>query len=102
MMTSSSAYGKKLRDMRLAEGITQQQLSEIAGIGLGTIKNYETGQRDAGIKVIEQILALPIFEKYALWLMTGKTSEAAGQISPALSPDGPSNTSDHQNDQKVG
>ncbi|HFV9291847.1 TPA: helix-turn-helix domain-containing protein [Serratia fonticola] len=102
MVTKSSDYGAKLRAMRTAEGMTQQQLSDLSGVGLGTIKNYETGQKMAGIKVIEQVLALPIFEKYALWLMTGKTSEAAGQISPILSPDGQDNTSNHQNGQKAG
>ncbi len=102
MVTKSSDYGTKLRAMRIAEGMTQQQLSDLSGIGLGTIKNYETGQKMAGIKVIEQILALPNFEKYALWLMTGKSSEAAGQISPSLSPDGHDDTSDHQKGQKAG
>lgn len=102
MTTSSSPYGKKLKDMRVAEGVTQQQLSEMAGISLGTIKNYETCQRDAGIKVIEQVLALPIFEKYALWLMTDKTSEAAGQVSPVLSPDGQDSISNSPKGQKAG
>ncbi|GAK26405.1 helix-turn-helix domain-containing protein [Serratia liquefaciens] len=102
MDTSSSDYGKKLKAMRAAEGLTQQQLSDLASIPLSTIKNYETGQKLAGIKVIERVIALAEFEKYTLWLMTGKTSEAAGQISPALSPDGQDSTSNRQSGQKAG
>ncbi|EOU0158476.1 transcriptional regulator, partial [Escherichia coli] len=44
----------------------------------------------------------PRFFKYMNWLMTGKTNEAAGQISPSLSPDGPENTSSSQKPRKTG
>ncbi|EPT2213192.1 transcriptional regulator, partial [Escherichia coli] len=42
------------------------------------------------------------FFKYMNWLMTGKTNEAAGQISPTLSPDGPESTSPSQKVRKTG
>ncbi|HHQ8379098.1 TPA: helix-turn-helix domain-containing protein, partial [Salmonella enterica subsp. diarizonae] len=32
-----------MKKIRLAEGMTQKQLSELTGLSLGTIKNYESG-----------------------------------------------------------
>lgn len=84
-------YGQKLRAIRTAEGMTQAALSNLAGVGLTSIKNYETG-REVGLSIIERILDIEQFQKYTLWLMIGKTSEAAGQIAPALSHSGPEKT----------
>ncbi|WP_183130072.1 helix-turn-helix domain-containing protein [Serratia plymuthica] len=97
------SVGKKIRDLREAEGLTRLQFAELTGIPEGTQKYYETGRRESiGSDVIMKITQHPRFEKYTLWLMTGKTSEVAGQISPALSPDGQDSTSNRQSGQKVG
>ncbi|MBY4841006.1 helix-turn-helix domain-containing protein [Pantoea sp. NPDC088449] len=77
----STAYGKKLRLIRIAEGLTQMQLRDLTGIGLSTIKNYETG-REVGLSIIEKMCAHPRFQKYVLWLMTGETAIRAGQVAP--------------------
>ncbi|WP_343464630.1 helix-turn-helix transcriptional regulator [Pantoea sp.] len=77
----STSYGKKLRLIRIAEGLTQAQLRDLTGIGLSTIKNYEIG-REVGLSIIERILAHVQFQKYTLWLMTGETAIRAGQIAP--------------------
>ncbi|MFQ6250689.1 MULTISPECIES: helix-turn-helix domain-containing protein [Yersinia] len=100
----SSDYAEKLRQIRKAEGLTQAAFAEELGLGLSTVKNYETGQRDPGLSIIDKVINHPKFRKYMMWLMSNnnETSEAAGQISPALSPDGQGNTSDHRKDQKVG
>ncbi|CNI40671.1 helix-turn-helix domain-containing protein [Yersinia mollaretii] len=98
----SSRYGEKLKDIRKAEGLTQPEFSSETGVSLGAIRNYETGQRDAGISVIDKIVNHERFKKYALWLMTDATAPESGQISPALSPDGQENISKNQNDRKVG
>lgn len=87
-MTKSSARGKKLKAIREAEGMTQKQFSELTGIPFGTIRNYETGQYDVGLKVIDLVLGVESLEKYMFWLMNGKTKPEIGQISPALSLDG--------------
>jgi len=84
-------YGQKLRSIRKAEGMTQAALAEIAGLGLSSVKNYEAG-KVVGLSIIERILEVDNFQKYTLWLMIGKTSEAAGQIAPALSHSGPEKT----------
>ncbi|MGP3034236.1 helix-turn-helix domain-containing protein [Serratia ureilytica] len=98
----SSGYGEKLKAVRSAEKLTQPELAELTGVSLGAIRNYETGQREVGLGVLDKIIKHPRFEKYALWLMTGKEMPEAGQISPALSPDGQKSTFNRQSGQKVG
>lgn len=78
----STNYGKKLRLIRKAEGFTQAQMSDLTGISLGGIKNYETQGVEVGLSIIERILACATFQKYTLWLMTGQTATQAGQIAP--------------------
>jgi len=87
----STDYAMKLREIRKAEGLTQKQFSDLSGISLGTINNYESGQHQAGIQTVERIINVMQFQKYTLWLMTGNTAPDAGQIEPALSLDGPEN-----------
>ncbi len=94
--TTSSVRGKKLKEIRNAEGLTQQQFADLTGISLSTIKNYETGQYDVGLKVIDAVLALELFEKYMMWIMTGKSKPEIGQISPALSPAGSEQPEEYQ------
>lgn len=88
--------GVKLRAVRVAESLTQQQFSDLTGISLGTIKNYEVGKFDVGLKVIDMVLAVERFEKYMMWLMKGKTNPGLGQIAPPLSPDGFGNSEESQ------
>lgn len=89
-------------DIREAEGLTQAGFSELTGISLSTIKKYETGVRDPGGSTLVRITSHNLFKKYTMWLMSDETNEAAGQISPALSPNGQNSTSDHQGGQKAG
>ncbi|EJE5640768.1 helix-turn-helix transcriptional regulator [Salmonella enterica] len=88
--------GVKLRSIRKAEGLTQQQFSDLTGISLATIKNYETGTFDVGLKTIDMVLNVERFEKYMMWLMKGKTNPGLGQIAPSLSPDGYKNSEESQ------
>ncbi|EAT6268312.1 helix-turn-helix transcriptional regulator [Citrobacter freundii] len=101
-MTLSNTIEQKLRAVRKAERLTQQALSDMTGISLGTIKNYERGFNSVGLQTVELILSVPQMQKYTLWLMTGKTAPSAGQISPPLSPDGRGSTSDRPKGQKAG
>ncbi|MDR6348498.1 transcriptional regulator [Pantoea sp. SORGH_AS_0659] len=77
----STNYGKKLRLIRVEEGLTQMQMRDLTGISLGSIKGYEGG-REVGLSVIERVVAHPQFQKYTLWLMTGETAIRAGQVAP--------------------
>lgn len=98
----STSLGKKIRDVRESEGLSRAQFAELTGIAEGAQKFYETDRRALGSEMLLKITQHPRFEKYTLWLMTGKTSEAVGQVSPALSPDGQDNISNHQSGQKAG
>jgi transcriptional regulator with XRE-family HTH domain len=77
-------YAKKLKQVRVAEGLTQQAFSDLTGIVIGTIKNYETGRVEAGLKTIELVVNNPAFSKYTLWLMIGDVATEIGQISPSV------------------
>ena len=98
----SSSYGEKLKEIRNAEGLTQPALSELTGVSLGAIRNYETGQRDVGLSVLDKIIKHERFRKYTLWLMTDQIAPESGQISPALSPDGQNSITNPQSGKKVG
>ncbi|WP_437127747.1 helix-turn-helix domain-containing protein [Rahnella aceris] len=102
MSHMSSSHAEKLKLIRKAEGLTQAAFAEELGLGLSTVKNYETGQREVGLSIIDKVTNHPRFEKYMMWLMSNKTLEIAGQISPALSPNGQDSTSNNPKDQKVG
>ncbi|HGJ5881784.1 helix-turn-helix domain-containing protein [Arsenophonus sp.] len=84
----SSEYGEKLRKIRRAEELTQPEFSQLTGVSLGAIRNYETGQRDVGLSVIDKIVKHPRFGKYTMWLMRGETNPESGQIEPAFSLNG--------------
>lgn len=98
----SSELGEKIRAIREAEGLSQAKFSDLTDISISTIKKYETGVRDPGGSTLLRITRHEKFKKYALWLMTGETNESAGQICPALSPDGQKTTSSNQSGTKAG
>ncbi|TGC21824.1 helix-turn-helix transcriptional regulator [Escherichia sp. E1130] len=101
-MTNSSSLGEKIRLIREAEGVTRTQLAEMLEIPYPSITNYEM----KGIQVTEKFMVSftnhPRFQKYTLWLMTGKTAPSAGQVSPPLSPDGPGKTMSRRSGLKAG
>lgn len=101
-MTNSSSLGEKIRLIREAEGLNRKELSELLDIPYGTLNNYET----KGIQLTEdpilKFINHPRFEKYALWFLTDKTNELAGQISPTLSPNGQESDPSAQSGRKTG
>ncbi|WP_336797933.1 helix-turn-helix domain-containing protein [Erwinia aphidicola] len=99
----STTLGKKIREVRDSEGLSREEFAALTGIPAGTQKHYEMGRRESiGSEILMKITQHPRFQKYALWLMTDTTSEAAGQVSPALSPDGQKSISNDLKDQKAG
>lgn len=102
MSSELSKLSDKVKAIREAENLSQTQFSETTGISISTIKKYETGRMDPGGMTLLKITNHKQFKKYALWLMTGETNESAGQISPALSPDGQESTSAHLKGHKAG
>ena len=77
-----TGYAQKLIQIRKAEGLTQAKLSEETGISLGSIKNYESGQKDVGLLVVSKFTNHPRFKKYTLWIMTGDLTAADDQTIP--------------------
>ncbi|HBX8313306.1 TPA: helix-turn-helix transcriptional regulator [Klebsiella pneumoniae] len=98
----SIEISEKLKMIRDAEGLSQSKFARLTGISLGMIKQYETGIRGAGVETLLKITTCESLKKYTLWLMSDETNEVAGQISPALSPDGQDNTSSHRSAKKAG
>ena len=98
----SSELGEKMKAIREAEGLSQAKFAEITGISISTIKKYEIGIKDPGGRTLRKITTHHEFKKYTMWLMSDETNEAAGQISPDLSPDGQESISNHRTGQKAG
>lgn len=95
-------FEEKLKLMRTAEGLSQMQLSDITGISISTIKKIEAGYHEPSWSFLNKITHHPLFQKYTLWLMTGNTAPQAGQIAPALSPDGQDKIKSRPSNQKAG
>lgn len=77
--------GEKLLLMRESERVTSRvKAAEILDIPPNALWRYETGEAIPKGDVIMKILGHPMFEKYALWFVTGKVAPDVGQIAPAL------------------
>jgi transcriptional regulator with XRE-family HTH domain len=80
----STLFSEKVRFIRLAEKISQPEFAELTGISINTIKGYESKGKEINSANLHTILNHSRFKKYTLWLMTGETAPATGQISPEL------------------
>ncbi|EOK5539529.1 helix-turn-helix domain-containing protein [Enterobacter ludwigii] len=94
--------GEKVKAIRAAEKITQINFCEITGIPLSSLKNYEGGHSEPSLTNMLMITSKARFEKYTLWLMTGKTAPQAGQIAPAFAHNGQEPTKSDQSEKKIG
>jgi transcriptional regulator with XRE-family HTH domain len=45
-------FAERLRELREAAGLTQSGLAEVSGLPLGSIRNYEQGQREPYWQVV--------------------------------------------------
>jgi len=45
-MTARTTFGQRLQALRLEAGMTQQQLADLSGLPLGSLRNYEQEQRE--------------------------------------------------------
>lgn len=78
----STDIAQRLREMRKAEGLTQQEFADLVGLKLGSVKNYESGHSSVGLRVVESVLRHARFRQYTLWVMLGEASPEAGQLKP--------------------
>lgn len=77
--------GKKIKAIRLAEGLGREEMAQLIDIPRGTLRNYEQGVREPKGESLTKITNHERFEKYTLWLMNNKTLPESGQVSPDFS-----------------
>lgn len=91
---------EKIKAIRMAEGLSQNEICKIIDLPRSTLSKYESGLFEPGGNALMKYTTHPRFEKYALWLMTDKTAPQAGQVSPAFAHIGQESTeSDHSEKQ---
>lgn len=81
-------FHEKIKLVRMAEGLSQRQFSQIIDLPLSTLRKYELDSSIPNIQNLMKITKNPRFKKYALWLTTDETAPEVGQIAPPLSLDG--------------
>jgi len=53
-----TVIGRNLKSLRTANGYTQEKVSEFLGINRSAYANYESGEREAPLEVLEKAVAL--------------------------------------------
>lgn len=48
-------FGKRLRETRMNNGITQQKMADLLNIGLRSYQKYEEGSREPSFNILVQI-----------------------------------------------
>lgn len=77
--------GKRIRAVRLSEGLSQSQFCQLVDMSIVSLRNYELGKRTVNEINLIKITSCERFDKYAYWLLTGKTLPESGQVCPAFS-----------------
>lgn len=77
--------GKRVKAIRMGEGLSQDGFSQLIDISKGTLQNYEQGKNLLSEESLMKITNHPQFQKYTLWLMTGQTAPESGQVCPEFS-----------------
>ncbi|RZP89608.1 helix-turn-helix domain-containing protein [Vibrio vulnificus] len=77
--------GKKIKAVRIAEGLSQPEMAQLVDIAIGSLRNYEQDRKELKADNLVKITNNERFQKYTFWLMTGNTIPESGQISPDFS-----------------
>ncbi|MBE8577959.1 helix-turn-helix domain-containing protein [Vibrio sp. OPT18] len=77
--------GKKIKAIRIAEGLSRSEMSQLVDIPIGTLRDYEQEKRSPRGEILIKITQHERFDKYAYWLTTDKTLPESGQVSPDFS-----------------
>jgi transcriptional regulator with XRE-family HTH domain len=77
-------FGKKLRDYRVANGLSQRDLAKDCGIVASAICHYETGTRYPGVvNAVRIAKSLKLdAESFSEWLVTANKQEVAPTAQP--------------------
>lgn len=76
---------KKIKAIRVAEKLSQEEMAQLIDISVGAQRNYEQDRRDPKGDILMRITKHERFKKYAYWLMTDEVLPESGQISPDFS-----------------
>ncbi|GHA16977.1 helix-turn-helix domain-containing protein [Oceanisphaera arctica] len=82
MNPDTSLVGKKIRQIREAMGLSRPRFAELIQVPPTTLKNYELGYREVGGAFLVALAQHPELHKFTLWLLSDKTIESVGQVSP--------------------
>ncbi|MBE6012961.1 MAG: helix-turn-helix transcriptional regulator [Lachnospiraceae bacterium] len=63
-------FSRRLKELRIAKNLTQEQVSALIDVSRPTYSNYETGLREPSIQIINKIV--DVFEISVDWLF-GRT-----------------------------
>ena len=77
--------GKKIKAIRIAEGLNQNEFSQALDIPIDSIRSYENERRTVNEINMIKITNHHRFKKYTFWLMTNDVLPESGQISPDFS-----------------
>ncbi|PMM76296.1 transcriptional regulator [Vibrio splendidus] len=77
--------GKKIKAIRIAERLSQEEMSQLIDISVGAQRNYEQERREPKGDFLMKITKHERFKKYTYWLMTDEVLPESGQISPDFS-----------------
>lgn len=84
----STAQSEKLKLIRESERLKLKEVSDLVGINYHTYHGYESGKMKMSMEAGMKLFKHPRFRKYRDWFMFDEINPGAGQIAPALSPDG--------------
>ena len=73
---------EKIKLIRNYLSMSQSKFGELVGISRGVIKKYDEGTSEIGSTNLQKVVNSPECFKFTLWLLTGKTASAVGQVSP--------------------
>ena len=55
-MEKPEHFGKRVRDLRIRQNLTQQQLADIAGVSINTLTKIERNEGNPTLDVLERVL----------------------------------------------
>lgn len=78
----SISFANKFKLIRTAIGKSQQAFADLIDIPLSQYEQFEAGTAQVSSLQLKDICSHQDCARYALWLMTDKTSPISGQIAP--------------------
>lgn len=84
----SITQSEKLKLIRESERLSRKEVADLTGLKYVTYAGYESGKMKMSMEAGMRFFKHPRFRKYQSWFMFDEINPGAGQIAPALSPDG--------------